>query len=1255
MLSRDFVAALLAGGTLSRDLAAVDWSRTPLGPPANWPQSLQTAVRTMLGSRFSMWMAWGPELTFFCNDAYRRDTLGSKYPWALGKPAFEVWAEIWPEIGPRIEGVIRTGEATWDEALLLYLERSGYPEETYHTFSYSPLSDDDGVVAGMLCVVSEDTERVIATRRMATLRDLGAATAGLLERTEIQAAVCETLARNRRDFPFAALYTALVGDSGKGGPAGEVAGLVGLSLPPASDWDFPLAAPSVIDLPAGFGDLTPGGPPSPPTKMKILPLAHPAGSPPQGWLAVGLTPHRPFDDGYRGFLHVVARQISGAMSAGSVFAQQRQRAEELAELDRAKTAFFTNVSHELRTPLTLMLGPLEDALADPAAPLPAPHRERVKLALRNAERLLGLVNTLLDFSRLEAGRVTPSIEPTDLPSYTADLVRMFDSVALSAGLTLLVDVPPSAPLVPMDRAMWAKIVLNLLSNAIKFTFTGGVSVTLRLPSPEDSSLGDGEHVAELSVQDTGIGIAPEDQTKLFERFSRIEGARSRSHEGSGIGLALVAELVDLLGGSVAVESTPGVGSSFTVQVPVPAGGPSQDGAAPAAEPATAREIRRFVDEAARWVGDVGPAEAPANGAVPRAGSRARILVVDDNADMRTYLASLLGGSYQVELAVDGVDALTRAAVQPPDLVLTDVMMPQLDGFGLVQQLRNSPQTADVPVIMISARAGEDGVADGLAAGADDYLTKPFSARDLLARVRANLELKRATQARLQLEEGRELLDQAQRLARVASWEIDLANGSIKTSPEFARLLKMSEEQVRAMDLTNALDTLLFPADRQYVADALGAGVNGAPINYEVPFRTADGGAVLMEVVGEVVRNAAGKPVTVRGSIQDVGDRRQAADQAAADAAAREASQREYRIAEELQASLLPGLDFDPDHLNVAAFYRAGVEGTQVGGDWYDVIELGAGRTALVVGDVMGRGVRAAAVMGQLRSAIRAYARLDLPPADILELCDGAVRELGQDQIVTCVYAVFDPLERTLSYANAGHLPPLLAAPGRPVRQLSGRAGPPLGSGPVALTGETVTLQPGDTLVLYTDGLVEQRTRDIDAGVTMLARCLSDLPADLDAAAPELVAMMLPDGPDDDIAILLARVAYDGPPIPSAMLPVPADLRSVAAVRSFVAATLATWGIAGSAAGDTTLLADELVTNALTHGQGEVDLRLRYTRDAVMIEVSDEATVLPRRLRSGLEHEHGRGLLLVAHLAERWGVRPTPGGKCVWCVVSLKPS
>ncbi len=194
-----------AGGQVGRDLAGVDWAATPLGPPEQWPQSLRTPVRILLTSKFSMWMGWGPELTFFCNDAYRRDTLGAKYPRALGEPTSVVWSEIWPDVSSRIERVILTGEATWDESLQLFLERSGYVEETYHTFSYSPLADDDGRNAGILCVVSEDTAQVLANRRMATLRDLGTRSSNLTE-SETLASAEQNLSGNPHCLPFTLTY-----------------------------------------------------------------------------------------------------------------------------------------------------------------------------------------------------------------------------------------------------------------------------------------------------------------------------------------------------------------------------------------------------------------------------------------------------------------------------------------------------------------------------------------------------------------------------------------------------------------------------------------------------------------------------------------------------------------------------------------------------------------------------------------------------------------------------------------------------------------------------------------------------------------------------------------------------------------------------------------------------------------------------------------------------------------------------------------
>ena len=424
---------------------------------------------------------------------------------------------------------------------------------------------------------------------------------------------------------------------------------------------------------------------------------------------------------------------------------RRKRAEALAELDRAKTAFFSNVSHEFRTPLTLMLGPVEDVLADAGEPPPARHRAWLEVAHRNALRLQKLVNTLLDFSRIEAGRVRASYEPVDLATLTADLASNFRSACEKAGLELVVDCPPLSEPVYVDRDMWEKVVLNLVSNAFKYTLEGRIEVKLR-------RAGDG---AVLSVLDTGTGVPGDQVPLLFERFHRVEGARGRTQEGTGIGLALVKELARLHGGEVRAESESGRGSVFTVTVPLGKAHLPTDLIGTASTPVpTALGAAPYVQEALRWLpgdgGPIAPQVEPLDSAnhspdgfhqiQPSSGQRPRILLADDNADMRDYIARLLAGLYDVEAVRDGSDALSAAQERPPDLILSDVMMPGLDGFGLLKAVRADPRTASVPVLLLSARAGEEARVEGLEAGADDYLTKPFSTRELLARVQAHLEM-----------------------------------------------------------------------------------------------------------------------------------------------------------------------------------------------------------------------------------------------------------------------------------------------------------------------------------------------------------------------------------------------------------------------------------------------------------------------------------------------------------------------------------
>ncbi|HEY9780290.1 MAG TPA: ATP-binding protein [Leptolyngbyaceae cyanobacterium] len=438
-----------------------------------------------------------------------------------------------------------------------------------------------------------------------------------------------------------------------------------------------------------------------------------------------------------------AEIYSRALELQSANRQLRAANEALAELDRAKTAFFSNVSHEFRTPLTLMLAPIEDILDN--STLASCDREQLEIVHRNARRLLKLVNNLLDFSRLEAGRVQAVYEPTDLATFTLDLASGFRSVVERAGLSFIVDCSPLESPIYVDREMWEKILLNLLSNAFKFTFEGKIALSLH-------SIGE---CVELTVQDTGTGIPSEELPHLFERFHRVPLTRARTHEGSGIGLALVQELVKLHGGTVSVSSIVGEGTTFTVVIPINSDS-SQRKDKFTFPTQKSIGIADYVEEALRWLpeeedegtwglGDLrtwGLGEFMLN--LPSSPS-ARILVADDNADMRDYLKRLLSPFYQVEVVADGVAALAAVRQHLPDLVLTDVMMPGLDGFALLHQLRADVRTREVLILLLSARAGEESRVEGLDAGADDYLLKPFSARELLARVRANLEMVRVRQ------------------------------------------------------------------------------------------------------------------------------------------------------------------------------------------------------------------------------------------------------------------------------------------------------------------------------------------------------------------------------------------------------------------------------------------------------------------------------------------------------------------------------
>ncbi|GHF45127.1 hypothetical protein GCM10010218_28280 [Streptomyces mashuensis] len=385
---------------------------------------------------------------------------------------------------------------------------------------------------------------------------------------------------------------------------------------------------------------------------------------------------------------------------------------------------------------------------------------------------------------------------------------------------------------------------------------------------------------------------------------------------------------------------------------------------------------------------------------------------------------------------------------------------------------------------------------------------------------------------------------------------------------------------------------------------------------------------------------------------DVTDQVQAAERL------RASERRQREAAVTLQRSLLPQQLEQPDDLRVAATYLPGGKDTAVGGDWYDVITLGAGRTALVIGDVMGRGVRAAAVMGQLRTAVRAYARLDLPPHEVLQLLDGLAAEIDATQIATCVYAVHDPNEGRLVYASAGHLPILVRDPDGTVHRAAEPIGPPLGTGGWLHTSGSVPLTPGASAVLYTDGLVERRSEDIYEGVAALEHAFAGATGSPQVMCDRLIrALGVTQEHDDDVAVLVlqhpARTGHDAELFHNAALELLGGVEAAPRARAFASGVLASWRFPTDLRDLGVLATSELVANSLQHGTPPMRLRLRRTDRRLIIEVTDGDDHLPRRRRAEPADEAGRGISIIATIASSWGSRRTPGGgKAVWCEFAL---
>ncbi|MGW6442724.1 SpoIIE family protein phosphatase [Lentzea sp. NPDC055074] len=1339
----------------------MDWAATPLGLPDTWPQSLQTAVNILLSSRFSMWMAWGPELTFFCNNAYRLNTLGRKYPWALGRPAAQVWAEIWDDIGPRVDSVLATGRATWDEALLLFLERSGYPEESYHTFSYSPLRDENGVVAGMLCVVSEETERVIGERRMATLRDLGSDPSVAREEREVLAFACAQLEGNKRDLPFTLTYLYDDGHARLAGATGittdHPAAPATVSLSDTTSL-WPVAAARrgesvVVDL-DGVAGLPGGSWDKPPTGALVVPLQR-AGGTPHGFLVAALNRHRPVDDGYRGFIELVASHLASGVAGARDFRAQQRRAEELAELDRAKTAFFSNISHEFRTPLTLIMGPVQD-LRDELGRADPQVDQELEVIHRNGLRLGRLVNTLLDFSRLEAGRMQAHFQPVELATVTAELAGVFRSAVERAGLDFEIDCSPLPEPVHVDLGLWEKVVLNLLSNALKFTVEGSVGIAVR----------EGDGKAVVTVSDTGVGVPRHEIPRLFERFHRIENSWSRSTEGSGIGLALVQELVHLHGGTIRADSVEGEGTSFTIELPhgtdhLPAEAVSRE-----AVPPTVSDIAApYVQEALRWLPDPGLVEDLAPTATAGAAPQvpATVLVADDNADMREYLTRLLlRAGYEVRAVNDGQVALETALARPPDLVVSDVMMPRMDGLSLVAALRADPRTMAVPVLLLSARAGQEASGEGLRAGADDYLVKPFAAADLLARVRANVDLSRLRGRHARWRDA--LIDSLQE----AFFVCDDDGTVVEVNSAFTDILGYGPE-----DLPYAVPHPWWPDERTdpeaygQFAGAFAARSGRDQRSHTVPVTHRDGRRLWVSALMNPARDPdSGRTMTV-GTFRDVtaehhARRREAAlaelsvrlsRASSATEALSEALEHletlwraeqvlavvfgrhdEPRVAgdldwddlparrrstlealqshgpltpvsledgstavtvehpdgpmvlwlrlpshhhfteqDELLLSLLAGhltqglsrarqIDqqretalalqraiLGPSHLpgGFAVRYEPAARPLEVGGDWYDTFPLPDKRIGIVVGDCVGRGLAAAAVMGQLRSACRALLLQETGPARALMALDHFAAGVPGALCTTVFCGVLDPATGHLVYSSAGHPPAILALSDGTTHLLEGGRSIPLAVKPgVQRTEAESDLPPYSTLLTYTDGLVERRSSSLTEGIDKASRAVqAGRASGVEDLADQIMTALSPEeGYDDDVALLLYRH-----PAPLDMT-FPAEPGQLGGARHALRTWLRQCGLSAKRAQGVLLAVGEACTNAIEHAYLETkrkNVRVRAETASgagLLVTVADTGTW--KTPVTDTATTRGRGTAIMRTVMDEVTIVPDPSGTTV---------
>ncbi|WVQ71976.1 hypothetical protein IAR50_001519 [Cryptococcus sp. DSM 104548] len=864
-------------------MASTEWAKTPLGPRDQWPQSLKTIVGLVMNYPHQCCLWWGQDLTLIYNEPYAKAI--HKHPHIFGTSGPSAWSEIWTSLGP-ISEIVLAGTPVWKEDDFLLFKQlphqgDGVYEE-YHTWMWVPILQEDGTFGGLWNATIRTTKKVLAERRMGTVREMGQRTAIARTMEEFDKAVIEIIENNPRDAPFAALYhvdqiapvqkqargataaevtkqdpheihvnVSLVGsvgipddhpstpksisfplrhrrnDSTTRFSQGDISGSPALSMHSSSMSNADNANPGTVPAHGtSFDSSKSEGHPAPettswpirealqskrlvlvedvtelikgfnirvwdelPSAAVVVPISSDSDEEvPNAVLVLGLNIRRPFDEDYESWVvstfsfiasallttsqHVLRLQLASGIAAVHSYEVEHQRLNELAAIDRAKSLLFSNISHELRTPLTLIAGPIEDLLLEAKD---SGHKEMLLMVRRNMRRLARLVSTLMDVSRLEAGRLRATFRPVNIGTMTSDLAILFKRAIEKAKLEYIIEIDNAPENAFVDPEHWEKIVFNLIGNAMKYTLSGFVRVKLQYFD---------NHIV-FEVKDSGVGIPRSDLHLIGERFHRVQSV-SRSHEGTGIGLSLVKELINLHGGSLEIQSVTeeesedrSHGSSFRVRIPLGCDHLPYEaidhGNMPNLPQSTYGE--GLVDEAMQWVrdnrdgmsaissdessivtGESGGGTQVASGSTGVSGMTSAvhvkaldpntlyfektdvIMLVEDSLDTRRYMKSIFAQYCTVVEARDGREALELCAKGKPNLIISDVMMPHVDGFELLTTLKGSDELRMIPVIMLTARGADESKVSGIMAGADDYLAKPFNAREIVARAHMQLQL-----------------------------------------------------------------------------------------------------------------------------------------------------------------------------------------------------------------------------------------------------------------------------------------------------------------------------------------------------------------------------------------------------------------------------------------------------------------------------------------------------------------------------------